>query len=132
MIEAFLRHRREVVTRRTLYELRKARERAHVLEGLVVALANIDQVIELIKKSPTPNDARVALCARLWAPGAVAEMLARAGASATRPEDLAEESGLERGGLPAVLDSSAGDPRSAAAAPDRPGAGQDLYLNTAS
>jgi DNA gyrase subunit A len=98
MIEAFLRHRREVVTRRTLFELRKARERAHVLEGLVVAIANLDPVIELIKKSQTPNDAKVALCARLWAPGAVAEMLARAGASATRPEDLTEESGMGAGG----------------------------------
>jgi DNA gyrase subunit A len=94
LLDAFLRHRREVVTRRTLYELRKARERAHVLEGLMVALANIDPVIELIKRSPSPNDAKTALCATVWQPGAVTQMLARAGATATRPEDLAEESGL--------------------------------------
>ena len=71
LLEAFLRHRREVVTRRTLYELRKARERAHIFEGLMVALANIDAVIELIKASPSPTEARAALCATVWAPGAV-------------------------------------------------------------
>jgi DNA gyrase subunit A len=97
LIEAFLRHRREVVTRRTLFDLRKARERAHILEGLMVALANIDEIIELIKKSPSPVDARAALCAKLWRPGAVTAMLERAGAAATRPEDLAEESGLANG-----------------------------------
>src|SRR5262245_806037 len=97
LIEAFLRHRREVVTRRTLFDLRKARERAHILEGLMVALANIDEIIELIKKSPSPADARTALCARRWQPGAVTGMLERAGAAATRPEDLTEESGLEAG-----------------------------------
>jgi DNA gyrase subunit A len=94
LLEAFLRHRREVVTRRTLYELRKARERAHVLEGLMVALANIDEIIALIKASPSPADARVGLCAKAWRPGAVTGMLERAGASATRPEDMTEESGL--------------------------------------
>jgi len=97
LIEAFLRHRREVVTRRTLFDLRKARERAHILEGLMVALANIDEIIELIKKSPSPADARAALCVRRWQPGAVMGMLERAGAAATRPEDLTEESGLENG-----------------------------------
>jgi DNA gyrase subunit A len=97
LLEAFLRHRREVVTRRTLFDLRKARERAHILEGLMVALANIDEIIELIKASPSPADARAALCAKPWRPGAVTAMLERAGASATRPEDLAEESGLEAG-----------------------------------
>jgi DNA gyrase subunit A len=97
LIEAFLRHRREVVTRRTLFDLRKARERAHILEGLMVALANIDEIIELIKKSPSPAEARTALCARRWQPGAVTAMLERAGATATRPEDLVEESGLEGG-----------------------------------
>ena len=97
LIEAFLRHRREVVTRRTLFDLRKARERAHILEGLMVALANIDAIIELIKRSPSPADARVALCATRWQAGAVTAMLERAGAAATRPEDLAEESGLEGG-----------------------------------
>jgi DNA gyrase subunit A len=98
LIEAFLRHRREVVTRRTLYELRKARERAHVLEGLMVALANLDEVIALIRSSSSPTEARVALCARLWRPGAVTAMLERAGATATRPDDLTEESGLGDGG----------------------------------
>jgi DNA gyrase subunit A len=98
LIEAFLRHRREVVTRRTLFDLRKARERAHVLEGLMVALANIDEIIELIKTSASPGDARVRLCAKMWRPGAVTAMLERAGAAATRPEDLTEECGLEAGG----------------------------------
>jgi DNA gyrase subunit A len=98
LLEAFLRHRREVVTRRTLFDLRKARERAHILEGLMVALANIDEIIELIKASASPAEARTALCAKLWRPGAVTAMLERAGASATRPEDLGEESGLEAGG----------------------------------
>jgi DNA gyrase subunit A len=98
LIEAFLRHRREVVTRRTLYELRKARERAHVLEGLMVALANLDDVIALIRSSSSPTEARAALCARLWRPGAVTAMLERAGATATRPDDLTEESGLGDGG----------------------------------
>ena len=79
MLEAFLRHRREVVTRRTIFDLRKARERAHILEGLAVALANIDEVIALIKASPTPAEARRGLMARTWRPGAVPEMLARAG-----------------------------------------------------
>jgi DNA gyrase subunit A len=98
LLDAFLRHRREVVTRRTLFDLRKARERAHILEGLMVALANIDEVIELIKASPSPAEARAALCARVWQPGAVTGMLERAGAAATRPEDLAEDAGLESGG----------------------------------
>ena len=97
LLEAFLRHRREVVTRRTLFDLRKARERAHILEGLMVALANIDEIIELIKASSSPAEARSALCAKLWRPGAVTAMLERAGAAATRPQDLAEESGLTAG-----------------------------------
>jgi DNA gyrase subunit A len=80
MLEAFIRHRREVVTRRTVHDLRKARERAHVLEGLAVALANIDEVIALIKASPSPPEARTALVARVWDSGAVPEMLSRAGA----------------------------------------------------
>jgi DNA gyrase subunit A len=98
LLEAFLRHRREVVTRRTVYELRKARERAHVLEGLAVALANIDEIIALIKASPAPAEARTALMGRDWLPGAVAEMLQRAGATATRPDDLAPEFGLGQNG----------------------------------
>ena len=94
LLDTFLRHRREVVTRRTLFDLKKARERAHVLEGQMVALANIDAVIELIKRSPSPAEAKVALCSRDWEPGQVVAMLERAGADATRPEDLAEECGL--------------------------------------
>jgi DNA gyrase subunit A len=94
LLETFLRHRREVVTRRTLYDLRKARERAHVLEGLMVALANIDAMIDLIKRSPSPADAKSALCAELWKAGAVTQLLARAGTSATRPEEMLEEFGL--------------------------------------
>ena len=126
LLEAFLRHRREVVTRRTLFDLRKARERAHILEGLMVALANIDEIIELIKRSPSPADARAALCATRWRPGAVTAMLERAGASATRPEDLAEESGLDERPVPAVDGAGPGDSRSAPAPPDGPRAGQDL------
>jgi DNA gyrase subunit A len=98
MLEAFIRHRREVVTRRTIFDLRKARERAHVLEGLAVALANIDQVIELIKASPSPAEARAALVGRHWAPGVVTAMLGRAGAQGTRPEGLPPGIGLLEGG----------------------------------
>ena len=97
-LEAFIRHRREVVTRRTLYELRKARERAHLLEGQTVALANIDAVIELIKAAASPAEAKVGLTEREWAPGAVVDMLRRAGAEATRPEGLAEAFGLTAAG----------------------------------
>jgi len=97
MIEAFVRHRREIVTRRTVYLLRKARERGHVLEGLAIALANIDNVIELIKASPTSADAREGLMARSWAPGDVMAMLERAGADACRPDDLSEALGLRDG-----------------------------------
>ena len=97
MIEAFVRHRREIVTRRTMYLLRKARERGHVLEGLAIALANIDDVIELIKASPTAADAREGLMARSWAPGDVMAMLERAGADACRPDDLPETLGLHDG-----------------------------------
>jgi len=97
VLEAFVRHRREVVTRRSVYELRKARERAHVLEGLAVALANIDEVIDLIKRSPSPAEAKEALVARGWAPGVVSDMLSRAGASASRPDQLEPEYGLHDG-----------------------------------
>jgi len=95
LLEYFLRHRRDVVTRRTIFELRKARDRAHLLEGYTVALANIDEVIALIKASPSPADAREALMARTWGPGAVLGMLERAGAAETRPDDL--EAGLGLG-----------------------------------
>ncbi|MFK7955120.1 MAG: DNA gyrase subunit A [Lysobacterales bacterium] len=98
VLEAFIRHRREVVTRRTLFDLRKARDRAHVLEGLTVALANIDEIIALIKASPGPKDAREALQARRWEPGVVASLLARTGAETTRPENLDLSLGLKDDG----------------------------------
>ncbi|CAL1241738.1 DNA gyrase subunit A [Candidatus Methylocalor cossyra] len=95
MLVAFLDHRREVVTRRTLFDLRKARERAHVLEGLAVALANLDEIIELIKTSPTPAEAKERLLEPLWRPGVVMELLARAeDAARSRPETLVAEYGL--------------------------------------
>ncbi len=97
ILECFVRHRREVVTRRTLYELRKARERGHVLEGLAIALANIDPVIELIKQSPTPAEAKERLVATAWAPGNVTDMLERAGETACRPEDLDPQYGMRDG-----------------------------------
>ncbi|MEO1575402.1 MAG: DNA gyrase C-terminal beta-propeller domain-containing protein, partial [Pseudomonadota bacterium] len=97
VLSAFLRHRREVVTRRTIHDLGKARARAHVLEGLAVALANIDDMIELIKRSGTPAEAREALIARRWSPGLVSELLSRTGADATRPEDVEGEWGLVEG-----------------------------------
>jgi DNA gyrase subunit A len=98
ILEVFLRHRREIVTRRTLFELRKARERAHVLEGQTVALANIDEVIELIRASASPAAAKAGLIGRDWGPGAVIGMLERAGAEATRPDGLAEGCGLSATG----------------------------------
>jgi DNA gyrase subunit A len=94
MLEAFLRHRREVVTRRTIFDLAKARDRAHVLEGLAVALANIDDVIALIKSSPTSVEAKVGLMSREWSSGAVPALLARAGDISTRPQGLAAEFGV--------------------------------------
>ena len=97
MLEAFIRHRREVVTRRTIYLLKKARERAHTLEGFAIALANIDEIIALIKKSPTPADAREALVSKGWTPGTVVAMLERAGPEASRPEWLEEQYGLRKG-----------------------------------
>jgi DNA gyrase subunit A len=95
MLEQFVRHRREVVTRRTVYDLRKARERAHILEGQAIALANIDEVIAVIKASPSPAEAKVALMSRPWTSGAVPEMLARAGDVVSRPDDLSDEFGLK-------------------------------------
>ncbi len=94
LLDAFLRHRREVVTRRTIFDLRKARERAHVLEGLAIALTNINEMIELIKRSPSPAEAKVGLMGKDWAPGLVNEMLKRAGAEASRPEGLDAVFGL--------------------------------------
>ncbi|WP_028491618.1 DNA gyrase subunit A [Thioalkalivibrio sp. ALE19] len=98
ILEAFLRHRREVVTRRTIFDLRKARERAHVLEGLAIALANIDPVIELIRNAPNPAEAKAGLLTRSWPPGMVEGMLDRAGAAASRPEDLQAEFGMGEDG----------------------------------
>jgi DNA gyrase subunit A len=97
LLDAFIRHRREVVTRRTIFELAKARDRAHVLEGLAVALANIDDIIALIKAAPAPAEARVALMAKVWPAGGVPQMLERAGSISTRPKTLAAEYGLVLG-----------------------------------
>ena len=97
MLEAFVRHRREVVTRRTIYLLRKARERAHTLEGFAIALANIDEIISLIKTSSTPADAREGLIAKGWNPGSVLKMLDKAGPEAARPDGLDEQFGLHDG-----------------------------------
>ncbi len=98
MLDCFLSHRREVITRRTVFELRKARERAHIQEGLAVALDNVDEIIALIKASPTPADARRGLMSRLWQSATVGEMLQRAALDATRPEGLALEYGLSKSG----------------------------------
>ncbi len=98
LLEAFVSHRREVVTRRTIFDLRKARARAHILEGQAVALANIDPVIALIKESATPAEAKEALLAQTWESEAVVEMLKRTGADASRPDDLPEEYGLTDAG----------------------------------
>jgi DNA gyrase subunit A len=97
VIEAFLRHRREVVTRRTIFELRKARERGHVLEGLAVALSNVDEIIALIKAAPTPPEAKRALMSRGWRSALVEDLLSRVN-EASRPEGLAPEFGLVKDG----------------------------------
>ena len=97
LIEAFVLHRREVVTRRTIFELRKARERTHILEGLAIALANVDPIIELIRQAPNPESAKRELLARPWQLGHVAEMLAASGVDAARPEDLDEQYGIRDG-----------------------------------
>jgi DNA gyrase subunit A len=115
MVIVFLEHRREVVTRRTIYELRKARERGHVLEGLAVALANIDEFIETIKTSPTPPVAKAALMAKSWDSSLVREMLTRAegqtpgGRAAFRPEGLEPEYGMQEDGLYRLSDSQASE-----------------------
>ncbi len=98
MLEAFLAHRREVVTRRTLYDLREARKKAHIQEGLAVALSNVDEIIALIKKSQTPPEAKVALMAKSWKSPVVEEMLKRAAADASRPEGLGAGFGLQKNG----------------------------------
>jgi DNA gyrase subunit A len=98
ILQAFVRHRREVVARRTIFELRKARHRAHILEGLTVALANIDEMIELIKTSSSPQVAKERMLAKVWDPGLVRALLSAAGAGASRPDDLAVELGLHENG----------------------------------
>lgn len=98
LLDAFIRHRREVVTRRTIFELRKARERAHLLEGLGIALANIDEVIAMIKASSSPAEAKVQLLAKVWKVGSVQAMLERAGSDASRPENLDREYGVVKDG----------------------------------
>ena len=98
LLDAFLRHRREVVTRRSLFELARARKQAHIQEGLAVALANIDEIIALIRAAPDPASARAGLVARAWEPGSVVPLLQRAGAEASRPDDLAPEYGLHDDG----------------------------------
>ncbi|GLR74312.1 DNA topoisomerase (ATP-hydrolyzing) subunit A [Aliivibrio sifiae] len=97
MLKCFVDHRREVVTRRTIFELRKARDRAHILEGLALALANIDEIIELIKNAPTPAEAKLGLVARGWDLGNVSDMLERAGTDAARPDWLEPEFGIREG-----------------------------------
>jgi DNA gyrase subunit A len=115
LLDIFLEHRREVVTRRTVFELRKARERGHVLEGLAVALANIDEFIETIKNSPTPPVAKAALMAKSWDSSLVREMLARAegdtpgGREAYRPEGLPPHYGMQPDGLYRLSDDQAGE-----------------------
>jgi len=94
IISAFINHRREIVTRRTIYNLRRARERAHILEGLAIALANIDEMIEMIKTSSNREEAKVDLLARTWEAGLVSTLLERADASRSRPEELPEEFGI--------------------------------------
>ena len=94
IIDAFILHRREVVTRRTIFDLRKARDRAHLLEGLAVALSNIDEIILLIKQSPSPAVAKAGLLDKAWTPGVVMDMLQRAGAQSSRPEGIPAECGL--------------------------------------
>jgi DNA gyrase subunit A len=98
VLDAFLRHRREVVTRRTVFELRKARERGHILEGLAVALSNVDEVIALIKAAPSPAEAKQQLMARVWRSTLVEEMLSRAAGDLSRPEGLAPQFGLSAEG----------------------------------
>ncbi len=98
ILEAFIRHRREVVTRRTIFDLRKARARAHILEGLTVALANIDEMIELIKTSSSPAEARERMVARRWEAGLVRALLSATGAEASRPESMDPRDGLKSDG----------------------------------
>ena len=111
VLEAFLAHRREVVTRRTVYELNKARDRGHLLEGLAVAVVNVDEMIELIKSSPTPPVAKERLLARTWAAGIAAEMVERAAGdvSALRPEGIDPNAGLQPDGTYQLSEVQAGE-----------------------
>ena len=104
-LEFFLVHRREVVTRRTVFELRRARERGHILEGLAVALSNVDEIIALIKASPTPPEAKAALMAELWRSTIVEDMLRRAAADSARPDGLPLDFGWQQGAGAEVTDS---------------------------
>src|SRR5690348_6709496 len=97
-LDAFLRHRREVVTRRTVFDLRKARDRGHILEGLAVALSNVDEVIAIIKAAPTPSTAKTELMGRTWRSPLVEEMLKRASSELFRPESLPKDFGLAANG----------------------------------
>jgi DNA gyrase subunit A len=124
MLDCFLAHRREVVTRRTVFELRKARERGHILEGLAVALSNVDEIIALIKAAPTPPEAKRGLMARQWRSALVEEMLSRA-VRQLPPGRAGAEFGLSETGLPSLRCPGSGYPRTASAAPYRPRAGQD-------
>jgi DNA gyrase subunit A len=106
-LEEFISHRREVVTRRTRFELRKARERGHILEGLAVALSNVDEIIELIKRSPTPAEAKTEMMGRTWRSTLVEDMLKRADADAARPEGLAPDFGWQKKGGYKLSDAQA-------------------------
>ncbi|MFV1983556.1 MAG: DNA gyrase subunit A [Thiohalomonadales bacterium] len=97
ILEYFIRHRREVVTRRTIFELRKARKKAHEREGLAIALVNIDPIITLIKSAKNPAEAKQKLVETAWIPGVVTDMLSRTGAESSRPDDLSDEFGLREG-----------------------------------
>ena len=107
IISAFINHRREIVTRRTIYLLRKARERAHILEGLAVALANINAMIDLIKNSGNPAEAKTALLAQTWAAGLVASLLERADSARSRPDELSLEFGMVDGGVYRLTETQA-------------------------
>jgi DNA gyrase subunit A len=128
MIEAFISHRREVVTRRTVFDLRKARERGHILEGLAVALSNVDEVIELIKRAPGPAEAKRELMAKAWRSELVTQMLERVGrgnrAARSGPTGF-RRLRADRRRLPPDRCAGAGDHRPAAAPADRPRAGPD-------
>ena len=124
MLEAFVRHRREVVTRRTIFELRKARARAHILEGLTVALANIDEMIELIKTSANPNEARDRMLARTWDAGPGRRLAGRRGFRSIASGRPAVGRRPGRRPLPADRRPGAADPGNAPASPHRAGAGK--------